>query len=117
MANGNIVSYKDRYESTIARLRALKDAAKAPLAQVVSTASGIAGGVAAGALEAKLPLIGPVPTAPVIGAVAVVGAIMNAEESWAAPLNSFGTTMIGCAAARETYKLLTQNAAAPKLAA
>lgn len=112
MANGTgLTTYKEKYDALTVKLRRIGEAAKAPIAQVVATASGIAGGVAAGALDAKLPMLGPIPVPPVVGALAVVGAIMNAEESWASSLNSFGTTMIGVVAAKETYKLLTQNSA------
>lgn len=107
MATTGLVSYKQKYENALGSLRRFRDASKAPLQTVMCTASGVAGGVAAGALEAKLPKVGPIPTGPVIGAMAVVGAIMNAEESWSQNLNCFGTTMLGCAAYKETYKLLS----------
>lgn len=110
-AQTGIVSYKQKYENALGSLRRIRDASKAPLRTGINTVAGLAGGVTAGAIDAKLPMIGPVPTGPVLGAVAVVGALFNAEEDWSASLNSFGTTLLGVAAARETYKMLTAPSA------
>jgi hypothetical protein len=105
---GQIVSYKDRANRYLAQLKHLKEASAAPLQSLMVTASGAVGGIAAGAIDAKLPKVGPVPVTPVLGVLFAAGAALNAEHSWAQNLNSFGTTMIGVALAKETFDMITR---------
>jgi hypothetical protein len=106
MANA-LVSYKEKAERLSTQLRNLKEASAAPLRAMMHTGSGAIGGVVAGALDAKLPNVGPVPTVPALGGVMCLGAWLNAKEDWSYSLNAFGTTMIGIALARETYRVIT----------
>jgi hypothetical protein len=101
-----MVSYKERAGRYLAQLKHLKEASAAPLQSIMVTASGAVGGIAAGAIDAKIPKIGPVPITPVVGVLFAAGAALNAEHSWSQNLNSFGSTMIGVALAKETYQLL-----------
>ncbi len=108
MSSGQIVSYKDRANRYLAQLKHLKEASAAPLQSIMVTASGAVGGIAAGAIDAKLPKIGPVPVTPVVGVLFAAGAALNAEHSWSQNLNAFGTTMIGVALAKETFDMITR---------
>lgn len=107
MANLATTSYKDKYERAKTALANLRNASKAPLQAVMVTGSGAIGGVLAGAIDAKLPLVGPVPVTPSLGLVLCAGSWINAEESWSVNLNAAGSTMIGVWLARETYKVIT----------
>lgn len=108
----SLVSYKEKAERLSTQIRNLREASAAPLRSMMHTGAGAIGGVVAGALDAKLPAVGPVPTVPAFGAVMCLGAWLNAKEDWSHSLNAFGTTMIGIALARETYRVIT----APKAA-
>jgi esterase/lipase len=107
MANLATTSYKDRYERAKHALSNLRQASKAPLQAVVVTGSGAIGGILAGAIDAKMPLIGPVPITPALGAILCAGSWINAEESWAVNLNAAGSTMLGVWLARQTHQVLT----------
>jgi hypothetical protein len=110
MANG-LVSYKEKAERLSTQLRNLKNASAAPLQALMVTGSGaVVGGLLAGAIDAKAPKVGPVPTGPAVGAVLCIGAILNAEHSWSQNVNAVGTTLLGLALARETYSVLTAPA-------
>lgn len=102
-----LVSWKDRAERLSTQVKNLREASAAPLRSLMHTASGAMGGVAAGALDAKLPKVGPVPTGPVLGGLMCLAAAANARDDWAHNLNAFGTTLVGVALARATYTHLT----------
>lgn len=98
-----IVSYKQKYENARTALRNFKEASKAPLKAVLVTGGGVVGGVLAGAINAKMPTVGPVPLTPAVGGVFCLGSWVMAEEEWSHPLNTLGSTMVGVWLAGETY--------------
>lgn len=102
MANA-IVSYKDKYDRARNALRNFKEASKAPMKAVLVSGGGVVGGVLAGAINAKMPTVGPVPVTPVVGGILCLGSWVNAEEDWSHPLNTLGSTMVGVWLAGETY--------------
>ena len=102
-----MVSWKDRAERLSTQIKNIREASAAPLRSMMHTGAGAIGGVAAGAIDAKIPKAGPVPVGPALGALFCVGAWLNAREDWSHSCNAFGTTLVGVALARATFNHLT----------
>ena len=107
MANTAMVSWKDKAERLSTQIRNLREASAAPLRSMMHTGSGLIGGVAAGAIDAKFEKVGPVPVGPALGGLACLGAWLNAKDDWSHSLNAFGTTLVAVKLARATHEHLT----------